>query len=73
MTEAITSDNIHLSRPITPRLVCVDDGTPLSVLSCSDPKILEFIAAGTAPNTQRAYQSDLRHFLLLGKTSAGHT
>jgi hypothetical protein len=46
-------------------LISADDGTPLSVLSC-DPKILEFIAASTAPSTQRAYQSDLRHFGLWG-------
>jgi integrase len=66
MTDAITSDNIHLSRPTTAHFGCADDGTPLSVLSCSDPKVLEFIAAATAPNTQRAYQSDLRHFVLWG-------
>jgi integrase len=66
MTEPITSDNIQLSRPITRRLVSADDGTPLSILSCSDSKILEFIAAATPPSTQRAYQSDLRHFVLWG-------
>lgn len=36
---------------------------PLSVLSCSDSKILEFLQAATAPSTRRAYQSDLKHFL----------
>jgi hypothetical protein len=66
MTDPITSDNFQLSRPTTSRLVSADDGTPLSVLSCSDPKIIEFIAATTAPNTQRAYESDLRHFVLWG-------
>jgi integrase len=54
MTEAITSDNIHLSE-LTP-----------APHGCSDPKILEFIAAATALNTRRAYQSDLRHFLTWG-------
>jgi integrase len=35
-------------------------------LNCSDPKILEFIVAATAPNTRRAYQSDVRHFIASG-------
>jgi integrase len=39
---------------------------PVSSLGCTDPKILEFIAAANAENTQRAYQSDLRHFLAWG-------
>jgi hypothetical protein len=67
MTEAITSDNIHLSEPIQPRSGCAD-GTPLSILSCSDPKILEFLKAATAPSTRRAYQSDVIHFLAHGGT-----
>jgi site-specific recombinase XerD len=66
VSEIITSDNIHLSRPISPRLGDIAVTNPLSPLSCTDPKILEFIAAATAPNTQRAYQSDLRHFVLWG-------
>ena len=37
-----------------------------SVAGCTDPKILEFIAAATAENTRRAYQSDLRHFIAAG-------
>jgi integrase len=68
MTEAITSDNIHLSEPTQSRSSCADDGAPLSILSCSDPKILEFLKAATAPNTRRAYQSDLIHFLAHGGT-----
>jgi integrase len=66
MTDPITSDNFHLSRPTTSHFGCADDGTPLSALSCSDSKILEFIAAATAPNTRRAYESDLRNFLAQG-------
>ncbi len=31
-----------------------------------DPKILDLVAAATAPNTRRAYQSDLKHFLASG-------
>ncbi len=62
----ITSDNIHLSRPISPRLGDIAVTNPLSPLSCTDPKILEFIAAATADNTRRAYRSDLRHFLATG-------
>lgn len=66
MTDPITSDNIHLSRPIPPSLGNAPVSNPLSPLNCTDPKILEFIAAATAPNTRRAYQSDLRHFVLWG-------
>lgn len=63
---AITSDNIHLSPAIPP---CAGDAVvsnPLSPLTCTDPKVLEFIAAATAPNTRHAYQSDLRHFQAWG-------
>lgn len=66
MSEPVTRDNIHLSRPTTSHLGRADDCTPLSVLSCSDPKILEFLRAARAPSTRRAYQSDLRHFLAHG-------
>jgi integrase len=66
MSRLLTSDNFHLSRPTTTDFGCADDGTPLSVLNCSDPKILEFIAAATAENTRRAYNADLRHFLAWG-------
>jgi integrase len=68
MSEAITSDNFHLSRPTTSHFGCADDGAPLSILSCRDPKILEFLKAATAPSTRRAYQSDLIHFLAHGGT-----
>jgi hypothetical protein len=66
MTDAITSDNIHLSQPIPPRLDDAAVSNPVSSLGCTDPKILEFIAAATAANTRSAYQSDLRHFLAWG-------
>lgn len=64
----ITSDNIHLSEPIqrTSQVGSEDVFTQSSVHGCSDPQILEFIAAATAENTRRAYQSDLRHFLARG-------
>jgi hypothetical protein len=52
MTEVITSDNIHLSRPIEPRLGDAAVSDPLSPLNCTDPKILEFIAAATAENSR---------------------
>jgi integrase len=68
MTDPTTSDNIHLSQPITSHFDCADDGTPLSPLNCTDPKILEFLQAATASSTRRAYQSDLRHFLAHGGT-----
>jgi integrase len=68
MTEPITSDNIHLSKVILPRHApaIAANSNPLSPLNCTDPKILEFITAATAPNTRRAYQSDLLHFLAWG-------
>jgi integrase len=65
---AITSDNFHLSQGIQARPEPLSEAVsnPLSALGCTDPKILEFVAAATAENTQRAYQSDLRHFLASG-------
>jgi|SRR5690348_6628050 hypothetical protein len=63
-----TRDNIHLSQGIQARPEPLSEAVsnPLSALGCTDPKILEFVAAATAENTQRAYQSDLRHFLASG-------
>lgn len=63
----VTLDNIHLSTPTlassaTHAAVC----NPLSVQSCTDPQILELIAAATAANTRRAYQSDFAHFIAWG-------
>jgi integrase len=69
MTDPITSDNIHLSKVITtPDLETGLAGVsnPVAPFNCTDPKVLEFIAAATAPNTRRAYQSDFRHFLAWG-------
>src|SRR5690348_4594364 len=65
MNELLTRDNIHLSRPILPApwIASDDNGSKNSFAGCTDPKILEFIAAATAENTRRAYQSDLRHFM----------
>jgi hypothetical protein len=64
LAPALTRDNIHLSKVIQVRgePLSATISKPLSPLNCTDPKILEFIAAATAPNTRRAYQSDLRHF-----------
>jgi site-specific recombinase XerD len=69
----ITHDNIHLSQPIerssqpASGAVC----NPLSLQSCTDPKILELIAAATASNTRRAYEHDLAHFLAWGGAVPG--
>src|SRR5690242_11721811 len=65
---ALTRDNIHLSQGIQARPEPLSEAVSnsLSALGCTDPKILEFVAAATAENTQRAYQSDLRHFLASG-------
>ena len=64
----ITPDNIHLSKVIQPRRepVSAAFSNPHSVGGCTDPKILEFIDAATTPNTRRAYESDMRHFLAGG-------
>ena len=64
----ITSDNIHLSRPIlpAPQIASDDNCSKNSFAGCADPKILEFIAAATAENTRRAYQSDIKHFQAWG-------
>lgn len=60
-----TDDNIHLSKVIrtAPQTTNAAVCNPLSVQSCTDPKILELIAAATAANTRRAYESDLEHFI----------
>jgi hypothetical protein len=61
MTEAITSDNIHLSRPKTGLLPCsAVDSTDLS------DAVAGYVRDSLADNTRRAYQSDLRHFELWG-------
>jgi integrase len=62
---ALTRDNIHLSQVIQARRGPLSEAVsnPLSPSNCTDPKILEFVAAATAPNTRRAYQSDLSHFI----------
>ena len=66
MTEAITSNNTHLSEPISDRPAGEVVSNPHSVQGCTDPKILAFIAAATSSNTRRAYQSDLAHFIATG-------
>jgi hypothetical protein len=69
MSDAITSDNIHLSKVIQARSEPLNAVvSPLAPFSCTDPKILEYLQAATAASTRRAYQSDLRHFLVHGAT-----
>jgi hypothetical protein len=46
---AITSDNIHLSPPIPPRAGDAVVSNPLSPLTRTDPKVLEFRRAGCDP------------------------
>ena len=67
--EPLTRDNIHLSEVISAasQAASADFCTKSPILGCRDPKILEFITAATAPNTRRAYQSDLKHFLAAGQ------
>ena len=63
----ITFDNIHLSQPIRADIVLSVAAThPFCAHDCTDPKVVEFIAAATASNTRRAYESDITHFLAWG-------
>ena len=62
---AITRDNIHLSEPIAHADVAALTTNP-GPDACTDPMVLHFIEAATAPNTRRAYDSDLRHFVAWG-------
>jgi integrase len=69
VSEAITFDNIHLSKVTQARGEPLNAVvSPLAPLSCTDPKILEYLQAATAASTHRAYQSDLRHLLDHGGT-----
>ncbi len=61
---AITRDNIPLSEP-TPLAAVATAATPIA-MACTDARVLHFIEAATAPNTRRAYDSDLKHFLAWG-------
>ena len=62
---AITRDNIPLSEPILDADASTHSIRPLAD-GCTDPMVLHFIEAATAPNTRRAYDSDLKHFLAWG-------
>ena len=59
---AITPDNLPLSEPTPRAAVTATPATPIGI-ACTDPRVLHFIEAATAPNTRRAYDSDLKHFL----------
>jgi integrase len=61
----ITRDNIPLSEPTPLAAVTATTATPIGV-ACTDARVLHFIEAATAPNTRRAYDSDLKHFLSWG-------
>jgi integrase len=65
VSDGITRDNIHLSEVIsrTSQTASAAVSNPLSFQDCADAKVLEFIAAATASNTRRAYQSDIAHFV----------
>jgi malate/lactate dehydrogenase len=56
MSEPITSDNIHLSRP------------KIGLSNCTDlpEAVAGYVRDSLAENTRRAYQSDLRHFEMWG-------
>ena len=73
--QALTSDNLHLSRVTN---VVFDDETVCAINCTNDQletmpspvgqtgaigsRVLDFITNSIAPNTRRAYQSDLAHF-----------
>jgi integrase len=61
MTDPITSDNFHLSRPKT---VLVHG----SAVDCTGlpEAVASYVRDSLAENTRRAYQSDLRHFEVWG-------
>jgi integrase len=65
---ALTRDNTHLSRPIQAgaQTASAAVSNPHSLQDHADAKVLEFIAAATSPNTRRAYQSDIEHFIARG-------
>src|SRR5262249_55153893 len=60
MSEAITSDNIQLSRPKPGPHGSAVDHTHLP------EAVAGYVRDSLAENTRRAYQSDLRHFELWG-------
>jgi integrase len=62
---AITPDNIHLSEPTPLAAVTATPASPIGI-ACTDARVLHFIEVATAPNTRRAYDSDLKHFLAWG-------
>jgi len=62
----LTSDNIQISEPTISPPTELADRHRASELERFDPKIREFIAAAIAPNTRRAYASDLEHFRAWG-------
>jgi site-specific recombinase XerC len=66
----ITRDNFHLSEPTSrgPTTPIAFDFDRALVDGCTNPKVLELIAAATAPNTLRAYDRDIAHFLAWGGT-----
>jgi integrase len=61
----ITRDNIHLSEPTPLADVSAPTTNPFAD-ACTDARVLHFIEAATGPNTRRAYDSDLKHFLAWG-------
>ncbi len=61
----ITLDNLHLSEPTPIAAGTATPATPIGI-ACTDARVLHFIEAATAPNTWRAYDSDLKHFLAWG-------
>ena len=62
--KGLTSDNLHLSKPIlslSPSNADIADSQ-----SVSDAKVLEFLEAAQSANTRHAYKCDLNHFLAWG-------
>jgi hypothetical protein len=63
---AITLDNLHLSEPILDAGPARQSHGGTADLGPLDAVVRELLEAAAAPNTRRAYQSDLRHFRAWG-------
>ena len=62
----LTSDNLQLSEPFLTAQIGQTGLIADSDLDQCDPRVREFVTAAIAPNTRRAYASDLEHFRAWG-------
>lgn len=64
MSDRVTSDNIHLSRPTSAREFAT--GCKFPTPKPQQDLVAAYVDAALAPNTKRAYKSDLEHFVNWG-------